>query len=120
HFVSAEGDDATAAYEEGCPARWTEIVQTPTTTWGDETPRPRPWIEKIAGQTNLPDGLDPATALRCLLPQGIDGCAFESHLESMYLGLRRAFKDSEDELGFLRDDAILAIVFVTDAADCSS
>jgi hypothetical protein len=119
-FVSGEGVDASGACESVCPAQWSEIVSKPTTIRGDPTPRSRPWIEKVAGESNLPDGLDVVTALECLLPQGTGGCEFESPLESMYLSLRRANHNGEDELGFIRDSAILAIVFVTDETDCSS
>lgn len=72
-----------------------------------------PWVEKDAGANNLPDGLDMATALQCVGPQGINGPGFEAPLESM----RTALVDNPH--GFLRDDALLAIIFVTDEADCS-
>src|SRR5690606_36463172 len=51
--------------------------------------------------------------------QGVSGCGFESQLESMYLSLVRAQNANEASYGFLRSNAILAIVFVTDEADCS-
>jgi hypothetical protein len=98
---------------------WDTIQQKPTAITGSAEEKRRPWIESIEGATNLPDGLDTVTAMRCLAPQGINGCGFESHLESMYLALSRANKAEEDEVGFLRDNAILSVVFVTDEADCS-
>jgi hypothetical protein len=76
-----------------------------------------PWIEN--GGSNLPAGLATVDALRCALPQGINGCGFESHLESAYLGLRRATMEDENEFGFLRDDAHLMLVFISDELDCS-
>jgi hypothetical protein len=84
---------------------------------GDE--EARPWLESIEGRTNLPDGVDAATAFACFGPQGVDGCGYEAPLETMHKALVRAQTDGEDELGFLRDDALLAVVFVTDEADCS-
>jgi hypothetical protein len=73
-----------------------------------------PWIEKGNGGTNLPPGIGVAEALKCVGPQGINGPGFERQLESM----RNALVD--DTVGFLRDDALLAIILVTDEADCSA
>jgi hypothetical protein len=72
-----------------------------------------PWVEKGSGGTNLPPGVDVAAALQCVGPQGINGPGFERQLESM----RRALV--EDTVGFLRDDALLAVILVSDEADCS-
>jgi len=74
---------------------------------------PDPWVEKSSGQTNLPPGVTMAQALQCIGPQGINGPGLERPLESM----RAALLD--DTEGFIRDDALLAVIFVTDEADCS-
>lgn len=79
-----------------------------------------PWIEVTASGTNLPPKIDPVAAASCLVPQGISGCGFESPLESMRRALTRARDPSAPEFGFLRDDAVLLVVFVTDEADCSA
>jgi hypothetical protein len=120
-------DDFTWSYEwsssldiaclDVCPLDQIEIV--PTATQLDPSEQTRPWIEKIDGITNLADNLDPATALGCLLPMGLNGCAFESQLESAYLALRRAQTVDEAEYGFLRTDASLLVIIVTDEVDCS-
>ncbi|HEY8374901.1 MAG TPA: VWA domain-containing protein [Nannocystis sp.] len=82
--------------------------------------KPRKWIERIEGETNLPDGVTTIQAFQCFGPQGVSGCGFESHLESMYLALAQASSEkSETNYGFLRDAAILSIVFLTDEVDCS-
>ena len=53
----------------------------------------------------------------CIAPLGIDGCGFEQPLESM----RRALDGHNPEnAGFLRDDAMLAIVILADEDDCST
>jgi hypothetical protein len=91
----------------------------PSTTDFDPSPAPRPWIERIGGQTNLADDLTPDAALRCLLPQGINGCGFEQQLESMYKALRRAQDSNEASYGFLRDAAHLVVILVSDEVDCS-
>ena len=46
-------------------------------------------------------------------PQRIDGCGFESHLESMWKALTRAETDEDPSHGFIRDHAILSVVHVT-------
>ncbi len=96
-----------------------EISLTATTTDYDPTPRVRPWIEGGAGGTNL-DGAGLAEALRCVLPQGINGCGFESPLEAMYKALLRASAAAEPSYGFVRPDAHLAVILVTDETDCSA
>jgi hypothetical protein len=54
-----------------------------------------------------------------VLPQGINGCGFESHLEGANLALRRTSSAEEDEFGFIRPDAHLMIVIISDEVDCS-
>lgn len=118
-FVSGDNDATQEACLDICPEDLANIEIQPTTTHLDATPRPRTWLERIAGTTNLPDGLSTTQAFQCLGPQGINGCGYEQPLESMYKALQRARIADEDQYGFLRDNAILAIVFVTDEADCS-
>lgn len=76
-------------------------------------------------------GGTPADALSCLGPQGIDGCGYEAPLENMLQGLfsGACWNDPDSCSGdaewgqfdkpFLRPDATLGIVIVTDEADCS-
>jgi hypothetical protein len=91
----------------------------PSTTDVDSEAKPRPWLENIEGKKNIPDATDMSAAFACFGPQGVNGCGFESQLESMYLALTRAQTNTEASYGFLRASAILAIVFVTDEVDCS-
>jgi hypothetical protein len=110
--------DATAvACTDVCSTDNIEIL--PTTTEFDPEPAPRPWLENIEGKTNLAGELTTTEAFQCFGPQGIAGCGFESHLESMYKAFLRANDDKEDQFGFLRSNAILSIVHVTDEVDCS-
>lgn len=90
----------------------------PTTTALDSNPQQRPWIESDGSQTNL-DGIRVEDALRCVVPQGINGCAFESQLDSARLSVARAGNVNEAEYGFVHAGRLLVIVFVTDEADCS-
>jgi hypothetical protein len=83
-----------------------------------------PWLESIEGTTNLPEGVTATDAFQCLGPQGINGCGFESQLESMHKSFLRMKQvgpacDGDPTCGFMRDNALLAVVQVTDEADCS-
>ncbi len=80
----------------------------------DQIDIPDPWVEKSDGQTNLPPGVGMAQALQCIGPPGINGPGYERPLESMRAALH------DDAQGFIRDDALLAVIFVTDEADCST
>lgn len=97
-----------------------ELVVTPTTTHLDTNPAPRRWVERTAGQLNI-EGVDSAVeALQCYLPQGVAGCGFESHLESMFRALAGSKAPSDGpNAGFVRDTAALAVVMVSDETDCS-
>jgi hypothetical protein len=101
----------------GLDAAGLERLATPVD--GDDVPRVRPWIERIDGVSNLPVGTDVRDAIACLLPQGIAGCEFDAPLESMRLALERAVTPGDQNFGFLRDDADLLVVILTDSYDCS-
>jgi hypothetical protein len=67
--------------------------------------------------SNIPTGFTLADAFSCIASVGTGGCGFEHQLESVY----RALHDKPAANNtFLRDDALLAIVFVTDEDDCSA
>ncbi|MFO0632245.1 MAG: VWA domain-containing protein [Nannocystaceae bacterium] len=93
------------------------LAITPTTTAYDPTPRERPWLEQTAGVANVQGDL--AQAAACAAPQGIAGCGFESHLESMYKAMLRSQSAQDPAYGFLRAGAVLALVVVSDEVDCS-
>lgn len=63
-------------------------------------------------ETNF-DG-DLGTVFSAIAQVGDTGCGFEQHLSAM----QRAF-ENEQNAGFLRDDANLAVVFLADEDDCS-
>ncbi|MCR9164804.1 MAG: hypothetical protein ACE37F_14990 [Nannocystaceae bacterium] len=124
-FVTLPGyspaeDARESACTSLCPESLADLRVLPTTTSVDADAQPRPWIENILGSTNLPEDVSTEQAFACMGPQGVDGCGVEAPLRAMQRALTRAGASSEDEYGFLRDDAILLVVFVTDEADCSS
>ena len=107
--------DATAACTDVCAHEsWTI---SPSSIDADDSLESRFWIESIGGETNIDVPVD--EALACLLPQGVNGCGFESQLESMYWSLARAGEPGEVNYGFLRDAADLLVIVVSDEVDCS-
>ncbi|MGB1014590.1 MAG: hypothetical protein ACPG4T_10690 [Nannocystaceae bacterium] len=76
-----------------------------------------PFIHFDEDGTNVP-GDDVASAFGCIAPQGIVGCGMEAQLESMLSALDPSAQWN-GQAGFLRDDAALGIVLITDEPDCS-
>jgi hypothetical protein len=60
-----------------------------------------------------------AQTLACIGPQGINGCGYEAPLETMLQALNPGAPWNDTDRPFLRDGALLAIVHITDEADCS-
>ncbi|MCA9701124.1 MAG: VWA domain-containing protein, partial [Myxococcales bacterium] len=112
-------DDRDLACNEICNLDSNQVTPIPTTTEFDPQPKPRPWLEQSGGVSNLPAGTDMIDALGCLLPQGVNGCGFESQLEAMYLSLVRSVTTNESNYGFIRSDASLLVLIVSDEVDCS-
>jgi hypothetical protein len=118
-FGDGQADARDIACNDICTLEAQALEILPTTTEYDQQAAPRPWLESIDGIKNIPATTDMGEAFKCFGPQGINGCGFESPLESMYLALVRSQANTEASYGFLRSSAILAVVFVTDEADCS-
>jgi len=78
-----------------------------------------PFMRFGSGDSNIPPGSDAGDVLACIVPQGINGCGYESPLEAMRLALDPAAPHNSGDQPFLRPDAALAIVLVTDELDCS-
>jgi len=107
------------ACNEICPYGPGKLQTMPTTTALDPDPSSRPWLERIDGQSNLPDQVDPAVASLCLVPQGINGCGFEAPLRAMELAILRSDDPMDAQFGFIREDASLLVVLFSDEVDCS-
>ena len=56
----------------------------------------------------------------CIVALGASGCGFEQPLEAMDLALVDRSRPRQPNSGFLRDDSILGLVFLTDEDDCSA
>ena len=72
---------------------------------------------QLTGTDNIMGGLSLEDAFNCMTSVGDEGCGFEHQLESAYRSLHDKIAENT---GFLRSDAILAVVFVTDEDDCSA
>jgi hypothetical protein len=70
-----------------------------------------------AATSNLPGGQDLVKTFTCMASVGATGCGFEHQLESVWAAL----KDMQHRNGgFLRSDALLTVVFVTNEDDGSA
>ncbi|PRP95400.1 hypothetical protein ENSA5_39910 [Enhygromyxa salina] len=114
------GDDQ---YDVACAAQCeygdAELTIRPTPLTADGEASARPWIESFNGVDNLPEAIGVLDAFQCFAPQGISGCGWESPLEAMARALTNMQDPTQPEYGFLRHDALLAVLIVTDEVDCS-
>jgi hypothetical protein len=62
---------------------------------------------------------DITDAISCITNLGQTGCGFEHQFESVRFALEQAQSGVGDNVGFLRPDAFLAIVMLTNEDDCS-
>ena len=69
--------------------------------------------QSSTGATNAPSGAGIVDAFGCLAAAGSLGCGYEMPLEAAYRVL------ATDDTGFVRPDATLVLVLVTDEDDCS-
>lgn len=71
------------------------------------------------GQTanNLPLGHNLVETFTCMASVGDQGCGLEHQLEAVYQALHNPPAENHD---FLRSEALLAVVFLTDEDDCSA
>lgn len=83
-----------------------------------------PFVHFNGDDNNVVDAAnqgDPVVeALRCMIPQGIDGCGMESPLETMLQALDPGKDWNQGQAPFLRDGSTLAIVLLSDETDCST
>ncbi|HRI08302.1 MAG TPA: VWA domain-containing protein [Nannocystaceae bacterium] len=118
-FPSTPPIDAVATCADRCALDASALAITPTVTDLDPEPSARPWIEWGPGGKNLPEGTALIDALRCFVPQGITGCGIEGPLENTLSALTKAGTPGSANYGFLRADARLVVLIVSDETDCS-
>ncbi len=103
YFSGTDTDVFEAACSERCAAEQIPMAEGAP-----------PWLSP-----NTIGNIDMADALACSLPLGINGCGFEQPLESMFRSVALSDSAGTAESGFIRPDAHLVVVFVTDEVDCS-
>lgn len=74
------------------------------------------WLEQNASGANFTGDL--ATAFACAAQLGTGGCGYEQQLKAVGVALQS--EENAGFAGFLRDDAVLGIVLLTDEDDCSA
>jgi hypothetical protein len=74
-------------------------------------------IDQMASTDNLPSPQTLEQTFVCMASVGDTGCGFEMPLEAAYRALHDPVADNHD---FLRDDALLVLVWVTNEDDCSA
>jgi hypothetical protein len=73
--------------------------------------------DRIAGTSNVVGVPDVPTAFACMASIDDGGCPYFQSLEAAYLAVSNP---PAENAGFLRDDALLVIVFLQDTDDCSA
>ena len=74
-------------------------------------------------KSNLPGMQGLVETFTCMASVGSSGCGFEHQLESVYAALHNNIPDnqgSQNDPGFVRDDALLVVVFLTNEDDASA
>jgi hypothetical protein len=84
---------------------------------GCSMPPDQSFISAVSGENNFTG--DITDTLRCLMQVGQVGCGFEQPFGSIQLALQRSQMDGDPNFGFLRPDAFLGIVMLTNEDDCS-
>ncbi len=94
----------------------TEVRNDDPMCAGISLPATEPWLSYTVGD----DTAELGRRFSCLARLGTDGCGLEQQLESMYGALITQAAPGMPNAGFVRDDSLLAVVFVTDEDDCSA
>jgi len=110
------GLHSDAFAQVGCPAKNDDgLLQSASRGTCTTAPTTARYLaDDGRGGTNFTGTL--SDALTCIALLGSNGCGFEAQLEAMKLALDGS---QPQNAGFLRDNAYLAIVLLTDEDDCS-
>jgi hypothetical protein len=114
----APGIDLHAA---GCldVCKLAALETSSTSVDGDPVARPRPWIELLDLESNLPAGIDARDDLACRGALGFRGTQPPQPLAAMTRALAQSADPNDPAFGFIRDEASLFVLFVTDGDDAS-
>jgi hypothetical protein len=81
------------------------------------------FLSYLIGETDPPDLAaiaDLSADFGCIAVLGTEGCGFEQPLEAAHKALLVHARPGGPNDGFLRDDSLILIVFITDEEDCSA
>ena len=101
------GDDGLLVFatgRPGCSVAYPDHLSHYQDVWEEPDPE---LVDRIAGDFG------------CMAVLGADGCGFEQPLEAALRALTVHMADGGRNTGFLRDSAVLFVLFITDEDDCS-
>lgn len=81
------------------------------------------FLSYLIGESDPPDAAaiaDLSDDFGCVAVLGTEGCGFEQPLEAAHKALLVHARPGGPNEGFLRDDSLVLIVFITDEEDCSA
>jgi len=110
------GPGAAPSVGGGCRSLGDRGVLQVRSGCGLDPSKGRYLISQNGGTQNNFDG-DISDVFACLASLGTGGCGFEHQLQSVRMALSGFVADNT---GFLRSDAHLAVVYITDEDDCSA
>jgi hypothetical protein len=119
-IVSSDFGAGAGTYAVGCPGRGDGGRFQVRGGCGLEDSSTYLFID-AAGNRNFKGEL--ADAFACLAALGVDGCAYEHQLQSLRTALAASDPSSDiapGNRGFLRREAVLGIVFLSNEDDCSA
>ncbi len=97
-----DGGRLRAVAREGCDGVSGTFLRAETSQWGNE-------VRNFEGEIGA--------AAACITPVALDGCGFQQPLGAAIQALTGS---DPGNVGFLRDDAVLAVLVVTNQDDCSA
>jgi hypothetical protein len=115
--VSSDLGAGTASYPDACGVTLGDRGRLQVRPdCGVDTSRGRYLISQDGGNTTNFQG-DISDVFACIATIGTNGCGFEHQLQSVRMALSGLVNENN---GFLRPDAHLAVVYITDEDDCSA
>jgi hypothetical protein len=109
---SRPGGDQQGVFQHAASCAGLPATESYLSSIADPTKPPGTFINNFTG--------DIAAVFSCIALLGDTGCGFEHQFSSTIAALQRASTPGDPNYGFLRPDASLAIVMLTNEDDCSS
>lgn len=113
------GDQGYLINEYRCEADENTSTLCPVSECQNFTLGSNLWIDYKKDDPNHNNQNDITQAFTCIARLGTEGCGIEQQLEAAYQALVINTRPGGVNEGFLREDSLIAIIFVTDEDDCS-